>query len=216
LGFLQTQSLTSLIEGLMKLYHYATTKLTELKTLEKQGAVDAKLRADARDWYNTFKRDYGVIRPGMYYQHISFFFEPIPLNIPSYFKSTHDVWVKGKILHEHVVESDSVGVFGYEIAEPPVKTELYYDESLSVEGYHKKLTEMYATGDYMGNGSAELEQAYAKLQLQGKAEEYFKLLPSRPNYDQIGMKYAATVPHLMLYPATGVVDVQSSRKIVLK
>ena len=45
--------------------------------------------------------------------------------------------------------------------------------------------------------------------------KYLELLKTRPNFNEIKFKYAATVPHLMLYPILGQVKPIDINKVVV-
>lgn len=191
----------------MLLYHYSADRYSSLKTVEKQGKVTPEDRKVPENiWYE---------RPGRYFEHISFFFDPVPLeSIASYFPKDHRVWHSGQKLFQYLIDTRKIGDFKFEVVEFPEKTKLYYDESLTIEAYYKAvLLEMDKNG-YMGQGSEALDTACMKFTRTTK--EHFKKIPSRPNYSEIKYKYAATVPHVMVYPETGEIDYISIRNVVVK
>ena len=197
----------------MKLYHYSAAHFDQLKTLEKQRPLT---KEEIEEGARSVK--WGAPLP--YYSHISFFFEPVPLDIlSSIFPKDHHTWFKGSRLYEYIVDPASIDHFQYAVVESPEKTELYYDESLSIEEYHRRNDALKKKFHYTGHSLAELQQAAKHLE--GTTRACFLALPSRPNWsergkDSIQNKYAATVPHVMLYPASGVIEYQSVKKVTVK
>lgn len=197
----------------MKLYHYSAHHYEVLKTLEKQRPLT---KEELEEGARSVK--WGAPLP--YYSHISFFFESVPLDIlSSIFPKDHSVWFKGSRLYEYTVDAAKIGHFQYAVVESPEKTELYYDESLSIEEYHRQINAVKKKFHYAGHSLAELQQAAKHLE--GLTRECFLALPSRPNWskkgkDSIQYKYAATVPHVMLYPESGIVEYQSVKKVTVK
>lgn len=202
----------------MKLYHYASQTYMTLKTLEAQGRVTPEDREKALVSAKNFKTTMGAIKPGAYYQHISFFFEPIPLDIPKYFPKDHPVWFKGNALVEHVVETSSIKPFGYEVVEFPEKRELYLDDSVSTEEYHEAMRGIYKASKYIGFGESELSQVAEEKKLVGILEDSFLKLSQSPGFKtgDSRHKYAPLVTHVMLYPEGGTVKPVSVKKIRLK
>ncbi len=86
----------------MKLYHYSDKQYTELLTRRVQGADEKEIDIA------TFKaKRMGLPLP--YHDHISFFFEPIPLDkIASVFPYGHPFWKAGNEIYEHVIDLDSI------------------------------------------------------------------------------------------------------------
>lgn len=177
----------------MFLYHYAKKEFQTLKTLAKQRGGSA---AEYPHYEN----------------HISFFFERPPIEkLGLIFGPDHHTWHPGAHLVEHMVELSNLGTFTYELVESPEKTLLYYDDSISESQYHRRLDEIVKRHKYEGDSVADL--LYAVKQNIGQTEKCFMELPSRPNFDQIKNKYAATVPHLMIYPATGEIKVTRTFRV---
>lgn len=201
----------------MQLYHYSTKKHSTLKTLLNQGkvTVEDKLKAE-RDAIK-HKTLFGVFQPGYYFEHISFFFDPIPRNIYQYFPKDHKVWTKGTKLYEHVIElNEQSEPFTYEIVEFPERIELYYDRKVDDKTFFKKVGSMLKEDGYIGKGYAELSETLHRKSLVGKTTHFFERLPNRPNYKDIANKYAATVPHVMIYPLLGKIKTQEVKLITLE
>ncbi len=188
----------------MKLYHYSNQEFPCLKTRRAQGAAsrDELAMKPAGD------------RPGVYIDHISFFIERIPLDIMSeIFPTDHSVWRKNNSVFEYTIESSGIHGLAYELVESPEKAALFYDDSISVAKYHSMLRKVNEENKYIGHSNKELEECCRKFL--GKTRSFFEQIKSRPNYGEIKYKYAATVPHLMLYPKDGVIYYQTKGKIVI-
>lgn len=192
----------------MLLYHYAKERHPILLTKEKQNTVTPEDRKNAEKEYIEHFKKTGYKRPGYYFEHISFFFEPVPLEIMStIFPRNHSIWTRGNMIFEHVVDSTKIKLFDFEVVEFPEKTEIYYDDSLTDKEYFNKLKQAIKENGYIGKNNEALESVSRKFL--GHTEEYFKAIKDRPNYKDIKEKYAATVPHVMLYPHIGKIPVRS-------
>ncbi len=193
----------------MKLYHYAAQHFDALRTLEKQRPITAKeIQAGAEAMQSG-------IYPGPYYTHISFFVEPVPLDILSkIFPKEHASWFSGSRLYQYTIDAGHIGAFKYLVTETPEKSVLYYDDSLDTKAYYRRYLKQLHDLHHVGEGAAQLEKA-VKPYL-GKTRGFFEQIPQRPNYAELKLKYAATVPHVMLYPESGVIEYESVKKVVVK
>lgn len=178
----------------MNLYHYNKQAFPILKTLEKQGTT---LEVEGTPNYG---------------KHISFFLEPIPYEfLGTIFGKDHHIWFPGNVVQEHTVVVKDIGGFTYSLVESPEKTVLFYDENISESLYIKKLTETIKENNYEGNDPKVLEKLQIKLK--GTTREFYAKLPGRPNFEKIKNKYAPTVPHLMIYPESGIAPVRLHKQI---
>lgn len=193
----------------MKLYHYAKDKFDILKTKERQGPISEKEHREAIER----QKDRGNVAPGYYYQHISFFFEPIPFGISKYYPKDHNVWKSGNTVIEHVVDVSLIKKFDFMIVETPEITKAYHDTTVSDAQYKEIYIEVIKT-KYIGRGASSLYLTASPFI--GKLEKYMKEAKVSNDGTPAAYKYAAGVPHVMLYPSTGFVEVESTRKIVLK
>lgn len=152
---------------------------------------------------------------GPYYSHISFFLEPIPLDIISeLFGGTHNVWCSGNQLYQYTVDPHTIGEFKYSVVESPEKTKLLYDPTVTDADYEIVLASVIKQHGYIGSGVKQLIRATKSLV--GTTRKYYKLLPGRPNFKaKLSQKYAATVPHVMIYPATGEILYQDVQQVVV-
>lgn len=107
-------------------------------------------------------------RAGAYYQHISFFFEPIPKDIiASVFNNEHKVWRSGNVLYEHQVKISDLGEFAFELVESPEVTELFYNPKYDKyvdKRWYELVHHTLETNKYIGNTSEELIVAINKKQ----------------------------------------------------
>lgn len=185
----------------MKIYHYSGGDYPTLQTLNKQNAGSKSALPDGT------REEYA--------NHISFFFEPAPLDIlGGIFGKDHKAWFPGAELIEYTIDVSSIGDFRYEIVESPEKTKLYYDDSISIVQYHKLLAEVNQKHHYVGRGADTFIKACKPL-LGGTRKAYMEL-PHRKNFKELRGKYAATVPHVMLYPDSGEVSYQSKKHVRVK
>lgn len=185
------------------LYHYSALKYDTLLTRKKQGVSKPSVVMQTSQ----------EIRPGDYTEHISFFVDPQPLDILSKVYGKHDVWYKGNVLYEHIVNLASVGDFKYHYVETPEKIQMLFDDSISILEYYSALNKINKTKHYIGSTLREF--VYPYLQFKGTVRDYILKAPSYPNWDSNKHKYAACVPHVMLYPKSGEVPVLSVKQVVV-
>lgn len=176
-------------------YHISSKKYDCLKTLEKQGKPSEKPHFQNYD------------------KHISLFFEPPPYDIlGSIFEKDHKTWHDGNFVFEHGVEIKNFGDFAFEVVEFPENTELYYDDNVTTEEYLKrkeKLSEYYS-----GNTTKKLLDIQEKMK--GLTRLYYTRLKQRNNFEKVKNYYAATVPHVLLYPTTGQIKVSEVKRKVIE
>ena len=192
----------------MNLYHYSTQRFDVLKTKRKQGILT---KQEIKSAERLAENQSSV---GAYCDHISFFFERLPLDIQgSVYGKDHPVWFPGNKLFEYELPLVGLPDFDYEVVETPKKTELYYDESLTIPVYKEKLRLLNQKEGYRGNGHKELIKALRPLE--GLTRECVAKANSYPNWDEIKYKYAANVPHVMIYPVGGIIHFHKVQKVVL-
>lgn len=190
----------------MKLYHYAVTPFDHLMSRVAQGV--------------------GVWKPGPWHydKSISLFMEPIPRNLASILKHKHSFWRQGAMIIEHVIDSSEIPVdIFYHLVETPERTTLLYekqnwsrvatDPSLK-DKYLDEIDNMEISKGYKDRGrnnmivaakryNTDIERYYRKML------ELDKMNPE----DGLLKKYAACVPHLMIYPDKAAIKVDS-REII--
>lgn len=183
----------------MYLYHYSSAKYKSLLTLNGQKKQVKESDGVGEDYAN----------------HISFFFEPPPLEIlGELYKGKHKFWFNGNEIYEYKIQLESLTDFKYKVVEYPEKTEIYYDTSIDDEEFDKLLKEFEKKFNYTGDSVEELKKVLKRLK--GTTKKYFELLPTRSNFEELIKKYAPTVPHLMIYPKSQEIHYESVRKIIIK
>lgn len=192
-----------------KLYHYSKEKYDILKTLEFQRKITEEEYRKARE---SLIKSNGVL-PGYYFQHISFFFDPIPRDVYKYFNNNHPVWTKGNKLYEYEVYVDDIKKFKYHIVETPDIVELIYDESVTDEDFYKSYEEL-TLNKYTGSNAKDLYEA--SYEFIGETSNYYKKAFKLDSKKEQRMKYAAGVPHVMIYPDSGLIKYRSVNEIILK
>lgn len=193
----------------MLLYHYSKDYYDNLKTLEQQ----RQLTKEEIERYKKFKHALSPDKP--YWKHISFFFDPIPVDkLGKWYGGDHIVWYPRSTLYQYTVDSKSVGDFTYEIVESPEKTQLLFDDSVSTDDYYKSMLEIMIKKKYRGSGNNELELGAKPLV--NKTEYFFKKAKDHERFETFKNKYAACVPHVMIYPDNGIIDYLGVTKVTIK
>jgi hypothetical protein len=154
----------------MLLYHYSKDYYDNLKTLEQQ----RQLTKDEIEKYKKFKNALSPDKP--YWKHISFFFDPIPVD-------KLGKWYGG-------------------------------DHSVSADDYYKSMLEIMIKKKYRGSGNNELELGAKPLV--NKTEHFFKKAKDHERFETFKNKYAACVPHVMIYPDNGIIDYLGVTKVTIK
>lgn len=197
------------INRCFKLYHYSTDEYDYIKTLNQQNRVT---KDSVRDYGNS----------------ASFLFERIPLDIGDIFAGDNPFWVSTTRLYEHeILLSDIETDINYHITESPQKTDLLYNkqdwtkvtkENGLVKTYLQQVNELELKLGYIGAGRNKLLQIITKNNLHfGLRDNYIKAVAMVRKYNEKENleKYAALVPHVMLYPHKPI-KVNNSKLITLQ
>lgn len=192
----------------MNFYHYSKEQHTELKSLSaQQGAAPKTIIS--------------------YSNSISLFMEPLPLNVADIFRNEHNLYRSGLELYEHVIDSNNLPLnIDWHIVESPEKVELLYKKQdwenateEMMKAYKDEISAMEINEGYIGSGRLALVKKLRSRFFSGKTmEDYFKeaeYLHCNHPEDKIIDRYAACVPHVMIYPAMKTIKVQSSKLIEL-
>lgn len=193
----------------MKLYHYSATEFSELKSKIAQGIKNAG--------------DHGIKG---YASSISFFLEPIPLDIAEILHHEHDFWVSGRDLYQHEVDSNDLPLdVDFVLTETPDKTKLLYEEQdwSKAEGnpelvkqYKQEIEDLEKKKGYRGKGRLKLVKVCRPFSknISDHYKQMYKLNAKHPE-DNLINKYAACVPHLMIYVGRDAIKISEVKKITL-
>lgn len=199
----------------LKLYHYSKDKYDELKTKELTTPMSREERQRA------IERAKFTRYPGPYYQHISFFFEPVPLDIiGKIFNNEHPFWYPGNEIFEYEVDISKLSSFSYHIVESKICLDEFYsldygdDDDFDAVKYYRVLDELQRKAHERGHGVTDFLKG-RKAQL-GQTRKMYEKLPKRPNWNEIRDKYAATVPHVMIYPIGGLIRIDKTTPVKVK
>ncbi len=205
------------------IYHYSTKLYEELKSRAKFDNISEK---ELEKMYKVEVVQY--CSPDVYDKSISFFMDPIPLKtIAKIFDHKHDFWQSGKELYMYVVLLDSLPEdISYYITESPLANEMlansYKEMPNDDEGpewdkwiakFKCRRLRLLKEAGLVGIGLDKLIEQVNKFE--GLTEENFRKAKSyiyMTDEDRYH-KYAASVPHLMLYPDSGVINYQSVKKV---
>lgn len=196
----------------MLLYHYATTAYSRLETVGFRTTLSNEERDDG------LKKSMFRHEPGPYYAHISFFIEPLRLDLLGdlYKPFNHPFWFNGNEVYEHVVESNKIGNLLYVLCETPAQdllSDRLWKTPMSMEDkaiYFKAEYDMRVSKGYEGKTNRDLE--HACIPFVGKTYSFQQALVKRTDGTEIGRQYAPCVPHLMVYPSNGFCPLVSKPK----
>lgn len=196
----------------LKLYHYSKEQYDVLKTKELTTPISKE------DRHKAIERALFTKDPGPYYQHISFFFEPAPLDILGrIFGKDHHFWFPGNEIFEYEVDISKLPPFTYRIVESKICQDEFYsldygdDDNFDAVRYYRVLDALQRKAHEKGHGMADFLKG-RKAQL-GQIRKMYEKLPKRPNWEEIRGKYAATVPHVMLYPTGGLIHIDKTTPV---
>ena len=186
----------------MRLYHYSKDSYKDLRTLEMQKKLTEKEKDELRKYRHVLSPE------GEYWEHISFFFDKIPLDfIGRIYGEGHKAWAPGNTLKEYTIDTSKIKKLSYDIVETPDKIKMLFDDSISTEEYFARMRADIEKKGYQGTSNSQLEKASRPFV--GKTRTFFKEAFAHPKFDTFKDKYAACVPHVMLYPEGGVIKYES-------
>lgn len=203
----------------MRLYHYAPDRFASLQTRRKSGLASADEIKRSEESAKKY------LSEGAYVDHISFFFDPIPSKtLANIYGPTHRAWAKGTKLFEYVVEVSALGHdVLYRVVESARKTAFLdkfsednnweNDDPAVLMKYIKEINTLQRKWGELGTGLVSLERQIA-LNV-GKTEQAYVIASQREDFEWGREKYAANVPHLMTYPASGEVVISSISSLVM-
>lgn len=204
----------------MFLYHYSENIHSTLLSKAAAGVFNSAevklLRAASKA-----KGDAGYT----YCDHISFFFDPIPSSLlPKVFENEHPFWYRGHKLFEHIIAIKSLPIdIIYHVVESENKTRLLEKFSLEnnwVDDNPALLKEWIALENRTaielgekGRGRTNLERQ-ASINV-GRTADFYKAFAVHPDFEFGKRKYAANVPHVMLYPPKGAIEVREIKSLTI-
>jgi len=160
---------------------------------------------------------------GSYYDHVSFFFEPLPLEkMGDHFGNFHDFWFNGHLVYEHVVDLRNLPKdMRYDIVETPVVMKWWEENGYSADDTPKaeRLRVFAAMRKFkesigeIGYDAKQLERA--SRQYNRGVFDYYKKQKASRFWDEGKTTYAAGVPHVMVYSEIGRFPVSSVSSCVI-
>lgn len=204
------------------IYHYSPKLFDQIESLAKQKNIpEEKLDKDAEVSVDEY------CNPEVYERNISFFIDPIPLReISAIFNHKNKNWVSGKELYMYTVDVESLPIdIHYYVTETPLATKMLIDsdkywptdeKSKEYDNYLKKFKckklKLLTENKSIGYGRDNLIEQIKKYQ--GQTTEFFKKAQEITQLkDDVQSKYAVAVPHLMLYPKSGVINYLTVKKV---
>lgn len=186
------------------LYHYANQPHALLQTLKRRGIKPTFIRSESKEEV-----------PGEYGEHISFFVDPVPVVVMGrVYGKDHPVWYPGSRLYEHRVSLSELGKFSYHFVETPEKVLMLFDDQIGDAEYWRRLNRINAEKAYIGNSLNQFTRVYDSFK--GTTESRILRAPTYPHWERSRLKYAACVPHVMIYPAKGELMVDCVTQITIR
>lgn len=191
----------------MKLYHYSDSQYDVLLTRRASGAPPLE----------------GVKVSEDYMDHISFFFDPIPSKLmPEVFSKGHPFWYSGHRIFEHIIEVNELDdLIRFEVVESLKKTALLdkfvednnwtFDDPKLLKEWNILIARESERWGEVGDTRTRLKAQIRKNT--GITAACYVAASAREDFQDGYNKYAANVPHLMLYPKDGKIVVREVNEL---
>ena len=218
----------------MKFYHYASEEFEDLRSRLAQGKgklfIMDRLPALLDDLQGALAVQLDKVRlkdEWSYERSISLFLEPVPLDIAGIYKDQHEFWQSGRELVQYEVDlKDLPAGIAWRLVESPEKTKLLYEtqdweatkkDKTLIPQYVKEVKDKEKSMGYVGHGHVSLERITKKFNRKTRRfmEQATEIALQYPE-DGGFKKYAACVPHVMIYPGYKPVDYVETKTITLK
>lgn len=199
----------------MLLYHYSKERYDVLKTRRLSHTFSASELVKIK------KRTEFTSSVGMYIDHISFFFDPIPSALlGDIFDKDHSAWFPGSKLYEYVIDSKELSnLVAYDVVETPEELVVFdrvdwpdNDPAFARQYFRDRARR---TRHNRTNGTRYLDLLEQIRKYQGTTKEHYRKAVLRDDWYENRLKYAANVPHLMVYPKGGEVSYFEIRELTI-
>ena len=196
------------------LYHYNTKKLSTLYSLAKQTELGVDIRKDPAAIANKNRRSIFQRDPFPYDQHVSFFLDPIPLKLVRKYFTDNKVYQNFDHIYEHRVDIQQLkdNLNYWKLVENPISNfmvDLY--PTINFPGknllYFGTKNIINDLAGYQGTDFDKLLNCISKFK--GSTEREFRRLVKDGLKDYYKAMYAPTVPHLLIYPINGQLEISS-------
>lgn len=195
------------------LYHYSVERYSELSSLFSRNLEKEGFESDKND-------------PFSYNKSISFFLEPIPLDLPKILENKHKFWKSGTKLYEYKIStSQLLEETPYVLVESEEVVDLIYNKQdwdkakgnpELIKKYKQDIKDLELKLKYRGTKITDFIKVSKKYS-SGIKDRYKKLVELDKKYPQDNLldKYAATVPHVMIYVSSLKIKPISVKQITL-
>lgn len=218
----------------MKFYHYSKDQYDDLRSRLAQGKgklfiMDRKpeLLANLQGTLAVQLDKAGLRDDFSYDRSISLFLEPIPLDIAQIYKGKHELWQSGEEFVQYEVDiTDLPSGISFRLVESPEKTKLLYqtqdweaakEDNELIPKYVKEIRDKEKALGYTAHGRENLAKVAGRFNR--KTKQYMKkAVEIALEYPEDGgfKKYAACVPHVMIYPGYKPIEYSDVTTITLK
>ncbi len=204
------QYLDEMTKAALVLYHYSAEPYDSLKTRRAQGHLTPHQMRDGRQEAE-FRQD---VAP--YYDHVSFFSRPLPLATIGklYAGKGNALWNPGQALYEHAVDTRDLDGFKYTMVETPadVAEVSSFPDEKDVEAKRKYFARRAVRRRKMGDVGDTEEMLQAALGKYPGLKPLYEAATEKYTSEEDWNRYATGVPHVMLYPNSGVIPLMRPPK----
>lgn len=204
-----------------KLYHYSLKKFPHLLTLEEQwkSGISLNKKDSIMSFNKNYQQKYGI----PYYQHISFLFDPLPIDIiKKSFKDSNNELYRSNSCYEYIIDVDQLkNMYYFMVVENPINN-FFYNYLWPDFNFPGKYELYFKTNSLLNKIVGNKGDTFNSLKLaisryKGKTKSGFKYLVNHKEFEDIKKdgKYAPFVPYLMAFIKPGIVNYSSVKKILI-
>lgn len=204
-----------------RLYHYSLKKYPCLLTLEEQWKSGISL--NKKDYILSFSKNYEQKYGVPYYQHISFLFDPLPIDIiKKSFKDSKNEVYRSDSCYEYIIDINQLkNMYYFIVVENPINN-FFYNYLWSDFNFPGKYELYFKSNSLLNRIFGNKGESFNSLKLavsryKGTTRDGFKYLVNHKEFKDIkkGGKYAPFVSHLMVFIKPGIINYSSVKKILI-
>ena len=184
----------------MKLYHYSTEKqdilIPPMIDYSVGRLAAQKMMGEARFPPTRGKGPWGT---GLlcFHDRVS-----LPA-VREVFGNTNPYWPEGIILHEHVIDIDTLTTFFYLVMDPPELVGYEPGAPGTGQSYPEKWGALMKEHHYLGTSTEHLNAATLRLMKQGSMGFQIRQLKDRADFDTLAGRESMGLPMVVLYRQGG-------------
>ena len=200
------------------LYHYSTERFEEIITREEQSKRGFNILSDQEKKDLDKKANYRSSKHP-YYKELSFMIDRLPFDIilSANFSTNHKVYRKGNLIYEYKIRLEDLPQMYWQIVESPTDNLLsklpWFENNLYKKSFFKIKSLLKKLQKYESNDMERLKEVVEEFE--GTYPMYYKKWINSKKFNYQKNMYAASIPHVQLYPLSGNIKIDNVQKINL-